>query len=80
MVYHYTLLSSVLCVIIFDYVNIMPIVEIIVIIAIIQFNHKSGCGFLCEHVMSKTNIRDGQHTEGIMLAKNPNGLITSVGH
>ena len=34
----------------------------------------------CELFLSKTNIRDGQHTEGIMLAKNPSGLITSAGH
>ena len=33
-----------------------------------------------EIFLSKTNIRDGQHTEGIMLAKNPSGLITSAGH
>ena len=29
---------------------------------------------------AKQNRRDGQHTEGIMLAKNPSGLIISFGH
>jgi hypothetical protein len=29
---------------------------------------------------NKLNIRDGQHTEGIMLAKNPSDLIASFGH
>ncbi len=45
-------------------------------------SHKSDnrLYFLCEHVLSKTNIRDGQHTEGIMLAKSPGSLINSVGH
>ncbi len=64
-----------------DYFTIMPIIAIIAIIAIILFNHKSDNRMLFYvHVMSKTNIRYGQHTEGIMVAKNPNGLINSVGH
>jgi hypothetical protein len=62
-----------------DYVTIMLV---IVIIAITLFCYQSDnrVYFLCEHVLSETNISDGQHTESIMLAKNPGVLINSVGH
>ncbi len=70
---------ALLCAIIHEYVTIMPIIAIIVIMLFFQKSY-SRVYFLCENFLSKTNIRYGQHTEGIMLAKNPIGLINSVGH
>ena len=55
--------------------QLFTIITIIAIIAIISLLSEVDVS-----IFSKTNIRDGQHTEGIMLAKNPSGLITSFGY
>ena len=75
MVYHYTIL----CAIINDYFTIMPLIAIIAIIALFSLLWRVEVRFFWAKQTSGT-FRDEQHTEGIMLAKNPSGLITSAGH
>ena len=75
MVYHYTIL----CAIIYDYFTIMTLIAIIAIIALFSLLWRVEVRFFWEKQTSGT-FRDEQHTEGIMLAKNPSGLITSAGH
>ena len=81
MVYHYTLLCTIIhyyCTIIYYYHNYCNYCNYLTIMIAWGIDYQRlmwAWAFL-----SKTNIRDGKHTEGIMLAKNPSGLITSFGH
>ena len=57
--------------------RLFTIITIIAIIAIISLLSEVDVRIFEQN---KLNIWDGQHTGGIMLAKNPSDLIASFGH